>query len=121
MNVPIRYLNPSGDMTFPRRLPASRKHASLNQQASAVTIGIHVTQRRSEAAPNQPTLAVLRTLACTIGSPDVEDDERVPQDATLRLHLEALDQLDEDKEASLIKGIDSVHQRYQTRQPTRTS
>ena len=100
-------------MDFAHRLAATRKLRGMTQQALADAVGVHVTQlRRYEAGTNQPTLDVLRALAValTVTTDQLvfNDDERGPQDATLRLHLEALDQLDDDEKATVVALVESV-------------
>ncbi|GAB4078638.1 hypothetical protein GCM10028781_34070 [Nostocoides australiense] len=121
MNEPIHYLNPPGDMTFARRLATTRKHAGLTQQALADTVGIHVTQlRRYEAGTSQPTLDVLRALAralaCSIDSLAFDDDERGPTNTSLRIQLEALDQLNPDEQDHVRAYIEGALLRHQVRQ-----
>ena len=113
-------------MDFAHRLAATRKLRGMTQQALADAVGVHVTQlRRYEAGTNQPTLDVLRALAValTVTTDQLvfNDDERGPQDATLRLHLEALDQLDDDEKATVVALVESVLLRHQARRLARTS
>ena len=49
------------------------------------------------------------------------EDERGPADDQLRLHLEALNQLDDDEKATVINLIESVLLRHQARRLARTS
>lgn len=115
-----------GDMDFAQRLAAVRKERGLTQQALANQVGIHVTQvRRYEAGTSQPTLDVLRGLAVALSvSTDAlvfNEDERGPADPSIRLHLEALNQLDDDERATIINLIESVLLRHQARRLARTS
>src|SRR5580658_10263503 len=89
------------DMDFPERLAALRKEQGLTQQALAERVGIHVSQlRRYEGGGAQPTLDVIRRLAVALSvSADqlvFDTDERGPT-PDLRLHLEAIQHLDEDE------------------------
>jgi transcriptional regulator with XRE-family HTH domain len=115
-----------GDMDFAHRLAAIRKQRGLTQQSLADQVGIHVTQvRRYEAGTSQPTLEVLRALAVALSvSTDslvFNEDERGPADDQIRLHLEALNQLDDDEKATVINLIESVLLRHQARRLARTS
>ena len=115
-----------GDMNFAQRLAAVRKERGMTQQTLADQVGVHVTQiRRYEAGTSQPTLDVLRALAVGLSvSTDAlvfNEDERGPDTADLRLHLEALNQLDDDEKATVINLIESVLLRHQARRLARTS
>lgn len=119
-------INRLGDMDFAQRLVAVRKERGLTQQALADQVGIHVTQiRRYEAGTSQPTLDVLRALAVALSvSTDAlvfNEDERGPAEPGLRLHLEALNQLDDDERATIINLIESVLLRHQARRLARSS
>lgn len=108
------------DMDFAHRLAALRKDRGLTQLALAERVGIHVSNiRRYEAGTSQPTLDVLRNLALALStSADsllFEDDERGPEDTSLRLHLEALDQLDPDEQAAIRTVIEGTLLRHQAR------
>jgi transcriptional regulator with XRE-family HTH domain len=97
------------DMGFPDRLATLRKGQGLTQQALAERVGIHVTQlRRYEAGTAQPTLDVLRRIAVSLSvSADTlvfDDNERGPADDDLRLHLEAVDRLD-DADKEMVKAF----------------
>jgi transcriptional regulator with XRE-family HTH domain len=107
------------DMDFPERLAALRKERGLTQQALAERVGIHVTQlRRYEGGGAQPTLDVLRRLAVALSvSADqlvFDTDERGP-DGDLRLHLEAVQHLDDDEKAVIRTVIEAVLLRHQAR------
>lgn len=113
-------------MNFAQRLAAVRKERGMTQQTLAYQVGVHVTQiRRYEAGTSQPTLDVLRALAVGLSvSTDAlvfNEDERGPADDQLRLHLEALNQLDDDEKATVINLIESVLLRHQARRLARTS
>jgi transcriptional regulator with XRE-family HTH domain len=115
-----------GDMDFAHRLVAVRKQRGMTQQALADLVGIHVTKiRRYEAGTSQPTLDVLRALAIGLSvSTDAlvfNEDERGPDNPDLRLHLEALNQLDDDEKATVINLIESILLRHQARRLARTS
>lgn len=49
------------------------------------------------------------------------DDERGPQDDSFRMHLEALDQLDDDEKTTVLNLIESVLLRHQARRLARSS
>jgi transcriptional regulator with XRE-family HTH domain len=107
------------DMDFPDRLAALRKQRSLTQQALAERVGIHVSQlRRYEGGGAQPTLDVIRRLAVALSvSADqlvFDTDERGPA-PDLRLHLEAIQHLDEDEKAVVRTVIESVLLRHEAR------
>jgi transcriptional regulator with XRE-family HTH domain len=115
-----------GDMDFAHRLAAIRKQRGLTQQSLADLVGILVSQvRRYEAGTSQPTIEVLRALAVALSvSTDslvFNEDERGPADDQIRLHLEALNQLDDDEKATVINLIESVLLRHQARRLARTS
>ena len=108
-------------MDFARRLAALRREQNLTQQVLADRVGIHVSQlRRYEAGTNQPTLDVLRNLALALSvSTDAlvfDDTERGPQNATLRLRMEALDHLDPDEQSAVMAMIEGALLRHQARQ-----
>lgn len=115
-----------GDMNFAQRLAAVRKQRGMTQQALSDLVGVHVTQiRRYEAGTSQPTLEVLRALAVGLSvSTDAlvfNEDERGPDDDQLRLHLEALNQLDDDEKATVVNLIESILLRHQARRLARSS
>ena len=101
------------DMSFPDRLASLRKERSLTQQALAEHISVRINQlRRYEAGTAQPTLDVLRRIAVSLSvSADTlvfDDDERGPADVDLRLHLEAMDRLDEADKAMVKAFLDAI-------------
>lgn len=107
-------------MDFAHRLADARKQRGLTQQVLADLVGVHVTQlRRYEAGTNQPTLDVLKALAVALSvSTDAlvfGPDERGPADPTLRLHLQAIDQLDPDEQAAIRTLIEGTLLRHQAR------
>lgn len=111
---------PFTDMDFADRLVALRKERGLTQRALAELVGVHVSNiRRYEAGTNQPTLDVMRNLAIALSvSADAllfDEDERGPHDPGLRLHLEALDQLDPDEQAAVRGLIEGALLRHQAR------
>ena len=115
-----------GDMDFAHRLATTRRGRNFTQQALADTVGIHVTQiRRYEAGTSQPTLDVLRALAIALSvTTDAlvfTEAERGPTDTDLLLHLEALNQLDDDERATVLNLIESVLLRHQARRLARSS
>lgn len=110
------------DMDFPERLAALRKERGLTQQALAERVGIHVSQlRRYEGGGAQPTLDVLRRLAVALSvSADqlvFDSEERGPEN-DLRLHLEAIQHLDDDEKAVVRTVIESVLLRHEARRFT---
>jgi len=112
---------PVTDTNFAARLVAARKQRALTQQAVAAASGAHVTQiRRYEAGTSQPTLDVLRNLALALNtSADsllFDPDERGPEAPSLRLRLEALDQLEPDEQANVLAMIEGALLRHQVRQ-----
>jgi transcriptional regulator with XRE-family HTH domain len=112
---------PVTDTNFAARLAAVRKQRGLTQQALADRASAHVTQiRRYEAGSSAPTLDVLRNLALALNtSADsllFDNDERGPETPTLRLHLEALDQLDPDEQNTIRAVIEGALLRHQIRQ-----
>jgi transcriptional regulator with XRE-family HTH domain len=109
-------------MDFPQRLAAIRKERGLTQQALAERVGIHVSQlRRYEAGGAQPTLDVIRRLAVALSvSADrlvFDTDERGPS-ADLRLHMEAIQHLDDDEKAVVRTVIESVLLRHEAKRYT---
>ncbi len=118
--VPITDDHQVIDMDFAERLANLRKEKGLTQQALADACGIHVSNiRRYEAGTNQPTLDVLRQLALALNtSADTlvfDNDERGPNDPDLRLHLEALNQLDPDELNAIRQLIEGALLRHQAR------
>jgi transcriptional regulator with XRE-family HTH domain len=112
---------PVTDTNFSARLAAVRKQRAMTQQALASRSGAHVTQiRRYEAGTSAPTLDVLRNLALALNtSADsllFDPDERGPETPSLRLRLEALDQLDPDEQANVLAMIEGALLRHQVRQ-----
>jgi transcriptional regulator with XRE-family HTH domain len=112
---------PVTDTNFAARLAAVRKQRAMTQQALAGRSGAHVTQiRRYEAGTSAPTLDVLRNLALALNtSADsllFDLDERGPETPSLRLRLEALDQLDPDEQANVLAMIEGALLRHQVRQ-----
>lgn len=99
-------------MEFPQRLTQLRKERGLTQKALAEGVGVHVTQiQRYESGTTQPTLEVIRKLAIALSvSADVlvfDKDERGPNDR-LRLHFEAVSQLDPDEQNTIMEVIDGM-------------
>ena len=99
-------------MLFSKQLLSFRKKRGYTQQMLADKIGIHVTQiKRYEAGSAQPTLEVFRKIVLALNvSADVmlfDWDERGP-DEDLRLHFEAVSNLDPDEKGiikELIEGM----------------
>lgn len=109
------------DTNFAGRLVMARKSQSLTQQQLAEHSGAHVTQiRRYEAGTSQPTLDVLRSLALALNvSADsllFDDDERGPQNAVLRLKLEAVDQFTPEEQEHVAALIEGALLRHHARQ-----
>lgn len=98
----------------------ARKSQSLTQQQLAERSGAHVTQiRRYEAGTSQPTLDVLRSLALALNvSADslLFDDDRGPQNQTLRLKLEAVDQFTPEEQEHVAAFIEGALLRHHARQ-----
>jgi len=112
---------PVTDTNFAARLVAARKSASLTQQQLAGRSGAHVTQiRRYEAGSSQPTLDVLRSLGLALNiSADsllFDEDERGPQNPTLRLKLEAVDQFTPDQQEHVTAYIEGALLRHHAKQ-----
>lgn len=112
---------PVTDTKFGNRLAELRKQRGLTQQAVADASGAHVTQiRRYEAGTSQPTLDVLRNLALALNtSADsllFDTDDRGPETTSLRLRLEALDQLDPDEQTHVLALIEGALLRHHARQ-----
>lgn len=112
---------PVTDTNFAGRLVMARKSQSLTQQQLAEHSGAHVTQiRRYEAGTSQPTLDVLRSLALALNvSADsllFDDDERGPQNAVLRLKLEAVDQFTPEEQEHVAALIEGALLRHHARQ-----
>lgn len=106
-------------MDFGKRLAALRKVRAMTQQALADQVGCHVTMiRRYEANETQPTLEVIRKLACALSvSADAlvfEQDERNPID-DLRLQFEAVSQLPPEEQSVVKEVLESLIIKYQTR------
>lgn len=117
---------PVTDHKFGDRLAALRKQRGLTQQAVADAASAHVTQiRRYEAGTSQPTLDVLRNLALALStSADsllFDTDERGPAAPSLRLRLEALDQLDPDEHAAVLAMIEGALLRHHARRQLNVS
>jgi transcriptional regulator with XRE-family HTH domain len=109
----------TADRSDATRLTTIRKHRGLTQAALAETVGIHVTQvRRYEAGDAQPTLEVLRNLAIALSTTTDElafnTDERQPPN-DLRLHLEAINQLDPHEQTIIRELIEAILLRHQAR------
>jgi transcriptional regulator with XRE-family HTH domain len=112
---------PVTDTDSANRLITLRKDRALTRQVLADRSGIHVSQiRRYEAGTSQPTLDVLRNLALALNtSADsllFNPDERGPETPSLRLRLEALDQLHPDEQANVLAMIEGALLRHQVRQ-----
>jgi hypothetical protein len=60
-------------------------------------------------------------LSVSIDSLVFNEDERGPADDQLRLHLEALNQLDDDEKATVVNLIESILLRHQARRLARSS
>jgi transcriptional regulator with XRE-family HTH domain len=95
-------------MSFPKRLSTFRRERGLSQTALADTVGVHVSQlRRYEAGTSQPTLEVLRKMACALhvsGDALLFDEKERDPDDDLKLHFEAISKLGA-KEREAIKMI----------------
>lgn len=85
----------------------------------ADAVGCHVTMiRRYEAGQTQPTLEVIRNMACALSvSADAlvfEQDERGPGEELL-LQFEAISQLLPEEQAVVTEVLESLIIKYQTR------
>lgn len=90
-------------MDFGKRLSALRKSRQLTQAALAEKVGCHITMiRRYESNEVQPTLEIIRKLACALSvSADTlifDEEERGPDDE-LRLQFEAISQFSPEEKA----------------------
>ncbi|MBA0168486.1 transcriptional regulator [Pectobacterium zantedeschiae] len=90
-------------MDFGKRLSALRKNRQLTQAALAEKVGCHITMiRRYESNEVQPTLEIIRKLACALSvSADTlifDEEERGPDDE-LRLQFEAISQFSPEEKA----------------------
>jgi len=97
---------------FAKRLLSLRKARDLTQQELADKAGLHVVQiRRYETNNSQPSLEAIKKLATALNvSADAlvfDDDERNPGDK-LRLHFEAVSQLNEEEQQVILELIDGM-------------
>ena len=81
--------------------------------------------RRYEAGTSAPTLDVLRNLALALNtSADsllFDSGERGPETPSIRLRLEALDQLDPDEQANVLAMIEGALLRHHARRQLNVS
>ncbi|WP_047686454.1 MULTISPECIES: helix-turn-helix transcriptional regulator [Xenorhabdus] len=106
-------------MSFSTRFLQLRKQHSLTQPQMAERVGIHLTQvRRYESGEAQPSLDILKRIAVTFNvSADwliFEEEEREPQDE-LKLKFEAVKQMDEEEQRSVISVLDALILKHQAR------
>lgn len=99
-------------MAFANRLQKLRKQRGLTQTALAKKAQLHVVQvRRYETHASQPSLEAIRKLAIALNeSADslvFDEDEREPGDQ-LKLHFEAVSQLDPDEQRTILELIDGM-------------
>ncbi len=107
-------------MSFSTRFLQLRKQHGLTQPQMADKVGIHLTQvRRYESAEAQPSLDILKRIAVTFNvSADwliFEEGEREPQDE-LKLKFEAVKQMDEEEQKSVVSIIDAMLLKHQAKQ-----
>ncbi len=106
-------------MSFSTRFLQLRKQHGLTQPQMADKVGIHLTQvRRYESGEAQPSLDILKRIAVTFNvSADwliFEEGEREPQDE-LKLKFEAVKQMDEDEQKSVISILDAMILKHQAK------
>jgi len=104
-------------MGFAQRLAALRKTKGWTQIELAERAELHVVQvRRYETNVSEPSLEAIRKLAIALNvSADAllfEADEREPGD-DLKLHFEAVSQLDADAQRSVLDVIDGLLLKHQ--------
>ena len=104
-------------MAFAQRLAALRKDKDWTQVELAERAGLHVVQvRRYETDVSEPSLEAIRKLALALNvSADTllfEPDEREPPE-DLKLHFEAMSQLDSDAQRSVLDVIDGLLLKHQ--------
>ena len=107
-------------MAFPDRLVNLRKQKGMTQQALSDASGVHVSQlRRYEAGKSEPTLEILRRLAQVLSVPGdsllFDPTERGPQRETVRIHLEAIERLDDDEVRALEQVLDGLLLKHEAR------
>jgi transcriptional regulator with XRE-family HTH domain len=104
-------------MGFAQRLVALRKAIGWTQVELAHRAELHVVQvRRYESNVSEPSLEAIRKLAIAFSvSADAllfEADERGPDDE-MKLHFEAVGQLDPDAQRSVLDVIDGLLLKHQ--------
>lgn len=104
-------------MGFAQRLVSMRKAKGWTQIELAQRAELHVVQvRRYETGVSEPSLEAIRKLAVALSvSADAllfEPNERGPDDE-LKLHFEAVGQLDPDAQRSVLDVIDGLLLKHQ--------
>jgi len=104
-------------MGFAQRLTTLRKAKGWTQIELAERAELHVVQvRRYETNVSEPSLEAIRKLAValSVGADALlfEPDEREPGD-DLKLHFEAVSQLDSDAQRSVLDVIDGLLLKHQ--------
>ena len=104
-------------MGFAQRLTTLRKAKGWTQIELAERAELHVVQvRRYETNVSEPSLEAIRKLAValSVGADALlfESDEREPGD-DLKLHFEAVSQLDSDAQRSVLDVIDGLLLKHQ--------
>lgn len=99
-------------MSIQKRLIDLRREKQLTQQEMADRVGLHVNQiRRYEAGATQPSLDALKRIAVamsvTIDWLVFDEGERGPNDK-LKLHFEAVSQLEPDEQRTIMEIIDGM-------------
>lgn len=113
-------------MGFAQRLASLRKARGWTQVELAERASVHVVQvRRYETSASEPSLEAIRKLALALhtsaDSLVFEPDEREPADE-LKLHFEAINQLDSDAQSTVLDVIDGLLLKHQaTRMATRNA
>lgn len=106
-------------MSFSARFLQLRKEHGLTQPQMAEKVGIHLTQvRRYESGDALPSLDILKRIAVTFSvTADwliFEEGEREPQDE-LKMKFEAVKQMNEDEQKSVISILDAMILKHQAR------
>jgi len=110
-------------MGFAERLATLRKAKGWTQTELAEHAELHVVQvRRYETNVSEPSLEAIRKLALALNvSADAlifEAEEREPAD-DLKLHFEAVSQLDPDAQRSVLDVIDGLLLKHQANRMAR--
>lgn len=110
-------------MNFPEQLTHLRKQRGYTQTALADAIGLHVSQiRRYEAGKAQPTLNAIKQLSIALSVTADQlvfpNNNRGPT-TDINIHLEAINQLDEDEQNNIKALIEGALLRHQARKLAR--